>query len=93
MSSYCAECHTTDKLIWIDELDDYVCQSCLVLAYTSLAESVNKREAAERTSDELRSQLATVTAERDELKRKYDRACNYDFLNEALNSGDGVYRP
>ena len=43
--------------------------------------------------DALAAQLATVTAERDELKRKYDRACNYDFLNEALNSGDGVYRP
>lgn len=38
-------------------------------------------------------QLEAVTDERDELKRKYDRACNCDFLNEALNSGDGVYRP
>lgn len=43
--------------------------------------------------EQLRGELATVTTERDELKRKYDRACNYDFLSEALNSGDGVYRP
>ena len=68
--------------------------------YWFVLERAEAAEAAEAGAAELAAQLATaqaaleqVTKERDALKKKYDRACNYDFLNEALNSGDGVYRP